>query len=91
MNRINGSPVILATQGQKDAALSSLRLQVSAGIVGQLLPTIFKRARQKAQEDAAKSGNQATQFDAAPAIDSAANLAIATADALLTKLGFQEG
>jgi hypothetical protein len=92
MSRINGAGVLLpqheAQAKQQEAAISMLRLQVAGGIVGQLLPQQLQAQATRARQAVGISDDSSpVAFDASESIDKATNLAIATADALLTKLG----
>lgn len=95
MTRPNGAPILLpgheAAARQAEIASSALRLQIAAGIVGQLLPQQLSMHRMRALLDNGHPTDSpvAVQFDAAKAIDSATSLAVAATDALLAKLGLQ--
>lgn len=85
-----------AAARNQQIALANLRLQVAASVVGQLLPQQLAAQAQRAKKEAGIGfeGGDVPQvnFDAGEpggAIDSATNIAIATADTLLSKLGFQ--
>lgn len=89
MTRLNGGvllPQHEAAAKQQEALLNLQRLQVAAMIAGHLLPQQLAAQAAHARRAAGIDGEGVT-FDAAEAIDQAANLAIAAADALLVKLG----
>lgn len=92
MSRINGSGVLLPQQEamarQQQMAFATLRLQVAGSIVGQLLPQqLAAQAARMRQAEGVFDDEKPVAFDAAESIDKATNLAIATADMLLEKLG----
>lgn len=72
--------------GQKDAAINSLRFQAASTIAGHLIPQQLAAAARRAQLAAGVPEGTPTPFDAAEALDSATNLALATADMLFEKV-----
>lgn len=100
MTRLNGAQVLLpqheaearAQQINHDAAIGMLRVQISANVLGQLLPQNLALLRTRALLAAGKTTDsvEPVTFDTAPAIENAARLSVAAADKLLETLGFTQ-
>lgn len=83
-------PPHLAAQQQHEAIINGLRLQIASGVMAHLMSVQYVQALQSAQQQAdplgLKEPGEPTKFSFLVNLDGPANLSVAAADALLSRL-----